>query len=168
MLKSKMRFYLAGRMTGVIDPVTGRPNYNAPKFARTKQLVESLGHVVISPHDLNEEIWYAHHQESWDPIRCRADYGDSILRHMFLRDLEVILTNVDGIVVLNDWLTSKGSNIELGVANMFHIPLYRLVEYEHSGAIELVRATELEGRYAWLESIDSEVIPETLQPIQPI
>ena len=93
----------------ISGPISGKPNKNQEAFAELGKLVDALGHHSVTPFDLDRV--YPREHLSWvDNMK---------------RDL-IFLPTVDGVVVMDDWLDSKGANIEVFVAVILDIPIFKI------------------------------------------
>ena len=109
-------WYLAGPMTGI-------PYYNLPAFDKAARDLRANGYDVISPAELdNPETVKA----------CLEDEEGKVLNaqweEFLLRDLDVLLRQCGGIVMLPGWETSRGACLELSAAMLAKKHLRRLAE----------------------------------------
>lgn len=110
------RIYLAG-------PMTGYPLYNFPAFDAAQRKWASAYWSVITPADLNRQLYMQRHGREFDPATDTAEWGDEVVHEMFWRDLEAI-KNTDAIAMLQGWRKSRGANIELSVARALNKEVY--------------------------------------------
>ena len=112
-----MRVYLAGPMTGI-------PQFNFPVFDLAHAALVSRGYEVVPPADL--------HDPSVRAVAMASATGDlnDLPRHMtwveFLaNDVRLIAdSGIEGVVVLDGWLGSRGSRLETYVARLCGLPVY--------------------------------------------
>lgn len=101
------KIYLSG-------PMTGYPDYNRQAFAEATAQLRDLGFKVVNPHELKEPFLKVN-----DP-----DYN---WRQYLARDISVLLTDdIEGVVVLPGWEKSRGSVLELHVAQYMGLKVYQL------------------------------------------
>ena len=105
-----MRVYCAG-------PMSGKPQQNAPAFAAAAELLRSQGHDVVTPVELNAEIWWNHYGRDFDPASDVVGYGDPIANEFFARDLHEVCTR-DAVGVLPGWQQSNGARLEVLLAEL--------------------------------------------------
>ena len=100
-----MRWYLAGRMTGI-------PQFNFPAFDAATAHLRSLGHTVISPAELDfPKVRDAALASDDGELVDGAVAGESWGR-ILGRDVRVVADEVDGIVFLPAWDRSRGARLE--------------------------------------------------------
>jgi hypothetical protein len=94
-------YYIAGPMTGYVY-------WNAPAFQAAADLLRAEGHEVISPIDMDEDVYGVgcHYREI--PHFDRAD--------ALARDLTAILTRATAIAMLPGWESSSGAFAEWATA----------------------------------------------------
>lgn len=112
-----MRIYIAG-------PMTGYDSYNFPAFDAARDQVRALGHIPVSPADLDRAIGF----DPADPRAVRDIRIDKdFTRSAIIRDVNAIL-DCDALVVLPGWEKSRGANGEVGVAKWLGLTIYQGVE----------------------------------------
>ena len=89
-----MKIYISGKMSGLDE------QYVRAQFARAKEFVEQAGHVAVSPLDNG------------------LNYNDAWEEHM-QRDLDM-LKECDAILLLDNWVVSRGAMLELQQAMNDH------------------------------------------------
>jgi hypothetical protein len=99
-----MKFYLAGKMTGV-------PSFNFPLFDAAESKIKELGHDVTSPAEISRR-----HGVKPDSIVTRE-----LMRLLFAYDLMAVCKS-EMIVLLPGWENSEGVKRELYVAEYLGIP----------------------------------------------
>ena len=85
-------YYLSG-------PMSGKPDSNFPLFRRAASTLRERGFQIISPVELDREET---HLPPWS--------------RLISRDVQVLIQDCDGIIMLPDWALSRGARIELFVA----------------------------------------------------
>lgn len=108
--RARMILYLSGAMTGI-------PELNRPQFDEAARQLAELGHDPIVPHDLG----------------VAGSYEQTILH-----DLQVI-SNADGIVLLEGWEHSTGSRFEAAHAVGLGKPVAKIVH----GALETMMSDDV-------------------------
>ena len=103
-----MRIYLAG-------PMTSRPDWNRPAFRTVATTLDSLGAIVINPHDLHPE------PPPWHP-NVRQDPGFAAMWRRYLREDLAQLLRCDLVIALPGWREeSDGARLEVTVAHLLGI-----------------------------------------------
>jgi hypothetical protein len=98
----------------ISGPMTGLPEYNYPEFHRVAKLIEDAGHIAINP--ANTGV-----QEGWE------------WKQYLTKDLiDLLQADVDFVVVLQDWKTSKGARLEVHVAEALEIPYITLSDLDYA------------------------------------
>lgn len=110
--------------------MTGKENYNREAFEEAAVVLTQLGEHPITPFDLDTVEPVAYHD--WIPN--------------MKRDIKY-LVGLDGIVVLDDWEESKGARIEVGIAALMEMPIYKLSE---DGFLEQLRINAIFDVYEYL------------------
>lgn len=107
---NKHVYYLAG-------PMTGYPGYNVAAFKRAAKFLRDQGHQVISPIEMDEEVYGEGCHERSDTAFQRA----IDLR----RDLTAILLYANAIAMLPGWEQSTGARAEWATAVAKPIRIFR-------------------------------------------
>lgn len=105
-----MTLYISGKMRGL-------PDGNAPAFNEAAERLRSLGYKVINPVEVGKEL---------ERMKSRPTDDDYLLA-----DLEA-MRKCHKVVLLPNWFTSKGVQVELAFAAYRGIPIVRyedLLEY---------------------------------------
>ena len=105
MLDKAKVYYLCG-------PMTGFKNRNYPVFNAEAKRLRELGFTIINPADLH-------------PLSNSSTYEDEDYKAL-RKDLSIILSSVDGILVMPGWEFSYGCNAEVSVAKAVKIPIYNI------------------------------------------
>lgn len=120
-----MKLYLAGPMSGIED-------FNAPAFRQAARALRDFGHEVVSPVEADEAEGL---QLEGPPREAHpsATWGDCLSR-----DVKLIADSaIDGIVLLPGWEQSKGAKLELALALILKLTVYKfkrgLIERELRG-----------------------------------
>jgi len=113
-----MLVYTAGRMRGI-------PYYNFPAFDSARDALNTMGHTVFSPADLDREHGFdamtLPADSDWNAIPAGFDLSACIRR-----DVDAVL-RCDALVFLpGDWTESVGCKSEFAVARWAGKPVYQL------------------------------------------
>lgn len=113
----RKRIYIAGKMTGI-------PYFNFKTFDLAKAAIEALGHIAVSPADLDRMVGF-------DALTLPADYNWHRVPDGFdmkaarRRDIEAI-ESCDAILLLDGWKESTGARAEKAYADWCGIPEFKL------------------------------------------
>lgn len=115
--------YLAG-------PMSGYPKFNFPLFEKAAQDLRDLGFDIISPAELDKTAGSTYEEAieslDGDVSKLTHTWGDFLSR-----DVKIVADQVEGIVFLPNWQSSKGARLEAYVAlQTGHNTFYR---YIHGG-----------------------------------
>lgn len=92
--------------------MTGYDHYNFPAFDAARDRIRELGHIPISPADLDRAIGF----DPYNPTAVRDIRIDgAFIDHAIMRDAAAII-QCDGIVLLDGWENSRGAKGEKGIA----------------------------------------------------
>ena len=100
--------YISGKVTGIKD-------LNKNKFAAAERLLIKLGYKVVNPHKLCSDI---HPEAHWST---------------FMKRCIAALPGVDEVIVLDDWIESKGAQMEVELAANLNIPVLEIETMEEIG-----------------------------------
>lgn len=104
-----MRLYISGPMTGIKD-------YNFPAFHEAAKKISEIGHCSLNPaEDLDG-----------NPLDPSYPYTKEEIHELFRNDVAYLLM-VHGVVVIEGWEKSKGANVEVSVALLMGLPIYKIV-----------------------------------------
>ena len=106
-----MKLYVAG-------PMRGYPRLNFDNFVRMSNNIWCTGHTAINPAELDILCGMC-----IDTVK-EEDITDDIVRSMLLRDIVLIMTEADGLVVLDGWEASAGARMEFQLARALKLPVY--------------------------------------------
>lgn len=112
-----MRLYLAG-------PMTGYPQFNFPLFTETAERLRADGYDIVSPAEMDDEETTALAMASPDGAPGSGTANGETWADFLARDVKLIADEVDGVVVLPKWWTSKGASLEVFVALLCNKPVY--------------------------------------------
>lgn len=91
----------------ISGPMSGLPEFNFPAFTEAAKKLRELGHIVISPHEIEQPAL------TWEAC-MRQDIKQ--------------LMDADMVVVLPGWEKSKGANIEVDIAIGLGMQIIRIKE----------------------------------------
>lgn len=98
----KNRVYLCG-------PITGLPNNNREAFSNAYDKWTKLGHQVINPHVLCEDL-----------VRAHKGTPEELWQKCMKRDI-AWMVECDTVVLLDGWNNSRGANMERSIAQQLGI-----------------------------------------------
>ncbi len=115
------RYYLSGPMSGIEDN-------NFPAFNAAEARLRELGHDAINP--------------------AKFDDAGMTREEMLARDVEIVLTvpDLDGLVMINGWHMSDGSNLEAIAARCRGLDMF--LEPDGSPDLEPIKT----GGIAWTQA----------------
>ena len=105
-----MRVYIAGPMRGVDD-------FNRPAFDDAEALLRDLGHDVVNPCRLDEELGFFFKSDE----EVTLDH----LKEIMARDIAALYT-CDRIAMLPGWEGSRGASLERQAARYVSIPAIKI------------------------------------------
>jgi len=104
-----MKFYLAGKMTGI-------PKFNYPLFDLVAETLRSRGYDITSPAEMDsDETRAAALRSRTGKFTKRFATGET-WGDFLARDVKLIADNMDAIILLPEWETSRGARLEAFVA----------------------------------------------------
>jgi hypothetical protein len=109
-----MKVYIAG-------PMRGYPEFNFPAFDAARDRAKALGHVPVSPADLDRA-------EGFDASQTEGQYGFNA-RDAIVRDI-MALSKCDAIALLPGWEKSKGVAVELNAARFMDLEILDALTFE--------------------------------------
>jgi hypothetical protein len=107
-----MKYYLAGPMSNI-------PQFNFPAFFAATTVLRGRGFTIISPAEIDnsEDKGAALASKDGDPNN-RDHMNGKTWGDFLARDVKLIVNDVDGIIFLPHWISSKGARLEAYVALM--------------------------------------------------
>lgn len=109
-----MRVYIAG-------PMRGLPNWNFPAFDAAEERWRAAGHIAFSPAQVDRALKYGPEQNT--------EVCGVHLRHVINMDVACIMA-ADALALLPGWENSKGTTVELALAQFLGLPIYCAVRME--------------------------------------
>jgi hypothetical protein len=115
-----MKYYLAG-------PMTGRPQFNYPLFDRVSEALRSIGYDIISPAEMDIEEVRANAMANMTGEMAQFnEVSDETWGDFLARDVKMIADELDAIILLPEWETSKGARLEAFVSVMVGNPAWTI------------------------------------------
>lgn len=108
-----MKIYIAG-------PMRGLPEWNFPAFDEAERRWRSFGHIAFSPAATDRALGYLPTTEGVDQEH---------LKHVMLSDI-ACLYSADAIALLPGWQNSRGTAVELALAQFLGLDIYDAVTME--------------------------------------
>ncbi len=131
-----MTYYLSG-------PMSGKPYYNLPAFAKAAATLRDKGFDVISPAELDDdEVTQACLQSPTGTEKV----GDQTWGDFLARDIKIVADQCDGVIVMPGWEESNGACLELAVAMMQNKALWQLIEPDKLVPLDPSNASTLIGK----------------------
>ena len=113
-----MRYYLAG-------PMQGRPQFNYPLFDSVSLALRKLGYDIISPAEMDsDEIRMSALASKDGKPGDKTLVADQTWGDFLSRDVKMIADELDAIILLPEWETSKGAKLEAFVSIMVGNPAW--------------------------------------------
>ena len=113
-----MKYYIAGPMSGI-------PQFNYPAFDAAAKSIRSKKHEAVSPAEMDDEATRAAALASktgnFNDFDSDETWGDFLSR-----DVKIVADQVDGVVLLSNWHTSRGARLEAFVALCCQKPIYNI------------------------------------------
>jgi hypothetical protein len=94
------KWYLAGPMSGIVQ-------HNVPAFDAAAADLRGRGYDVIVPVELDGSEWREAALASDGGPIPGATWGD-----MLARDVKIVSDKVNGVILLDNWLKSRGARLE--------------------------------------------------------
>lgn len=110
-----MIYYIAG-------PMTGWPYHNVPAFLEAAKTLRSQGLECVVPIELDGSEYEKHclnDPTGLAPCEDQRTWGDFLSR-----DVKAIADELDAVVLLPGWHTSKGARLETFVAMNLGYPIF--------------------------------------------
>ena len=123
-----MNVYIAG-------PMRGYDRHNFPAFDEAFQRWSGAGHRVITPAALDRAL-------SGDELVELSDTPDNPV--FFRRAIQIdvlVICSVDAIALLPGWERSRGTTVELALAQMLGLPIYDAMRDPREGLLQLYPPT---------------------------
>ena len=108
----------------VAGPMSNRPQFNVPSFLEAAEVLREKGYGVQLPADLDDPEIVAILLLSVDGKHSPELTGDS-WGDCLAKDVKLIADVVDGVIVIDGWMRSKGARLETFVAFLCGKPVVR-------------------------------------------
>lgn len=131
-----MKVYIASKMRGL-------PSFGAEEFRKATRVLRERDFEVVSPLEMDEAAGIT--VDGLTGFEDLADQGFDI-RSTLMADLEAVLFDVDAVVLLPGWTSSRGAIAEYATARAASVPTWEL-SYEDEDE-EWVVLTEIDAPLA--------------------
>jgi hypothetical protein len=111
------KFYLAGPMSGI-------KSFNYPAFFQAAKELRANGYAIVCPAELDDEETVALALASEDGTVGEGSPNGETWGDFLARDVKIVGDQVDGVVLLPYWFTSRGARLETFVALSKQLPVY--------------------------------------------
>jgi hypothetical protein len=102
----------------VSGPMRGHRAYNFPEFDEACHTLRKMRHVPIGPQEVDRLLGFNEYRTEESQITY------DMIRNFLLRDMMLIITEAEGIVVLPEWYKSTGALAEIALGQALHLPVY--------------------------------------------
>lgn len=140
-----MKFYLAGPMSGI-------PQFNYPLFDKSAARLRERGLEIVSPAELDDAATRAHAMASLDG----KGTGPNTWGDFLARDVKIVADQVQGVILLPRWYTSRGAKLEAYVGILCHHEFHayypdrdKLVELDLYWVLDLLKNASLPGPWRY-------------------
>jgi predicted Rossmann fold nucleotide-binding protein DprA/Smf involved in DNA uptake len=99
--------------------MSGLPEHNFPAFRDAARVLRLMGHDVTSPVEMDEA-------SGFDEVAQTVAAGTPEWAQFLARDVIVIASDVEAVVVIDGWEQSRGAALEVHVARELGKPVYAL------------------------------------------
>jgi hypothetical protein len=121
-----MKIYIAGPMSGI-------PQFNIPAFDDAAKRLREAGYDAVSPAELDDPETRAAALAS-DDGHIEGSLNGETWGDFLARDVKLVADEIDAIALLPGWEGSRGAQLELHVASLCNLPIYR---YDNGKLAEL-------------------------------
>lgn len=109
MMNKSLTYYIAGPMSGI-------PQFNFPLFHSAAKQLRAQGFKIVSPAEQDSAAVQAEAMKSkTGSFAADGKVGGETWGDMLSRDVKLVADRVDGIIVLPNWVTSRGARLEVFV-----------------------------------------------------
>lgn len=109
MMNKALTYYLAGPMSGI-------PQFNFPLFHSAAKHLRAQGFKLVSPAEQDSKAVQDEAMKSkTGSFSADGKVGGETWGDMLSRDVKLVSDQVDGIIVLPNWFTSRGARLEVFV-----------------------------------------------------
>lgn len=115
--------------------MTGYDDWNIPTFVKVRDKLKGKGYDVVLPVDMEKPD---------------ADHPPTDFAYWLSRDIELILQDCDGIIVLPEWERSRGAKLEVftGLMKWLKCPNFEFYRYIN-GDVDRLSAAWIAARLMW-------------------
>lgn len=104
----------------ICGKVSGLPDHNKPKFAEATRQLKALGFIVRNPLEICASLPEGTDADQWVPA---------------MKLCIKTLMDCDHLILLDDWKTSPGAQLEVELAHRMNIAVYELQPYLNQAKI---------------------------------
>ena len=105
--------------------MSGRPQFNYPLFDRVSEALRSIGYDIVSPAEMDDPEVRANAMANMTGAMAEFnEVSDETWGDFLARDVKMIADELDAIILLPEWETSKGARLEAFVSLMVGNPMY--------------------------------------------
>lgn len=113
-----------GRYWYLAGPMSGKPGYNYPEFNRIAEILRNQAYPIVSPAEFEHES----HRKRIAEADGHEDVGVT-WQDCLARDVAVVANpRCIGVILIDDWHTSRGALLETQVASSLGKPLFEFSE----------------------------------------
>lgn len=109
----------------ISGPISGLENGNFQAFKNAEKKLTEEGYIVINPHEVGKDIY-----KKWSKILDRSKEQEEEMWIEFMKEDIKFLLTCQCLFLLDNWETSRGSTLELLLAQKLNIPIYYMKNYE--------------------------------------
>lgn len=102
----EITYYLAG-------PMAGYPDHNFPAFVRAAEILRNTGLKIVTPVEINPTA-----------LDWALDHPDEYSLNFLRSDIQALISECDGLILMSGWPKSRGAKAELGIALDLEYPIY--------------------------------------------
>lgn len=104
-----MKWYLAGRMTGI-------PQFNYPRFIEVAERLRKDGYDILSPAELDDAETVDAALSCTTGIHADGKTNGHTWGDFLSRDVKLVADECSGVILMDDWYKSRGARLEAYVA----------------------------------------------------
>jgi hypothetical protein len=146
-----MKIYIAGPMSGI-------PQFNIPAFDEAVKRLREAGYDAVSPAELDDKDTRAAALASKDG-HIKGSLNGETWGDFLARDVKLVADEIDAIALLPGWEGSRGAQLELHVASLCNLPIYRYENGELTEFNEEERVTSDTGGQKGRKPARMDLIP---------
>jgi hypothetical protein len=92
--------------------MSGRPQFNIPAFDAAARILRAQGWDIVSPAELDDSRIRSACLASPDGAPTADTHGGGTWGDFLSRDVKIVSDEVVGIILLDEWWTSRGARLE--------------------------------------------------------